>query len=374
MNDKIIFLSDLIRYQSITPFDQECQKIISDFLLSLGFKVTNTQEDNVSNLFATNNTNKPIFAFIGHTDVVAPGNLDKWNSNPFEPIIKDGFMFGRGTADMKGNLTAFLFAVKKFISQHPKHNGSISILLTSGEEGNECHNGIPKIIPTLPYNQIEYCLVGEPTSNISVGDVIKVGRRGSLSGKVCIQGTGGHVAYPHSCKNPIHLVPAVIQQLQNIKWDDQDEIFDSTSLQLTNIYVPNSSNNVIPDKAYLEFNLRFSPNISTEKIKSIIEKNINKEIENVSISWNLFGNPYFSSHNKLFLLACQIINETKNITPIPSTSGGTSDGRYIANICQNIIELGCTNSTIHKPNERICLTELDEIELIYYKLLENTLL
>ncbi len=374
MTSKINLLSNLIKCKSVTPTDQECQNIITKYLVPLNFEINSFQQGNVSNLLAINSISKPVFAFIGHTDVVEAGPLHKWDNDPFIPLIKDGYIYGRGAADMKGNLTAFIFAVKKFLDKHPKHRGSISILLTSGEEGNECHNGLPEIIKNLPFNEIDYCLVGEPTSESHLGDTIKVGRRGSLSINLEIKGQGGHIAYPEYCNNPIDIIPNIIKHILLIDWDDQDNIFDKTNLEFTNIYTLNNSGNMIPDSIFLDFNLRFNPNTPIEKIKNLINNTIKEHSTDFTIKWTIFGKPYLSKQNKLFSITSKVIKDITKLTPKSSTTGGTSDGRYIANICKNIIEFGCLNTTIHKPNEKINISDLDTLTLIYYRILEETLL
>ncbi|NQY43465.1 MAG: succinyl-diaminopimelate desuccinylase [Legionellales bacterium] len=374
MDNKINFLSSLIECKSITPYDHDCQKIITEFLVPLGFEIQSFKKENVSNLLAIRSISKPVFAFVGHTDVVSAEPLEKWDSDPFNATIKDNHIYGRGAADMKGNLTAFLFAVKQFINKYPTYNGSICILITSGEECDECHNGIPTIVKKLPFTEIDYCLVGEPTSTLNLGDTIKVGRRGSLSANLEIKGKGGHIAYPKFCTNPFDSLPDVINEIAKIKWNDKDEIFDETNLEFTNTYTFNKSGNVIPDSIFLNFNLRYNPNTSLETIKESINNAINKHSSNYKINWTTYGLPYKSKENKLFSIASQAVYDIANITPNSSTSGGTSDGRYIADNCNNIIELGCSNSSIHKPNENIKIQDLDNLETIYYKILENTIL
>jgi succinyl-diaminopimelate desuccinylase len=346
----------LINSPSVTPEDGNCQNLISERLEKLNFEITNLPFSDVKNLWAVrhgkNGNTSPLFVFVGHTDVVPTGPLDKWQSPPFEATIKDGYLYGRGAQDMKSNIAAMVIAVEKFIIKNPNHSDSIAFLLTSDEEGPSI-NGTVKVVEYLKSQNIklDYCIVGEPSSSKKIGDVIKVGRRGTLSAELIIHGKQGHIAYPHLADNPIHTVIPALAELINSKFDE------TTSLQISNINSGTGATNVIPGELKLLCNFRYSSNFTAEQLQEKFESILNKHKLNYKITWNHSGKPFLTSHGKLLEATIKALG----FTPELSTSGGTSDGRFIAPLGTEIIELGVCNDTIHQINERVKVSELDEL-------------
>jgi len=365
----------LISRPSVTPDDKGCQTILANRLAPLGFKAEKMNFDEVENLWLRKGNEAPLFCFAGHTDVVPTGPLDDWDSDPFELTIKNEKIYGRGIADMKGGIAAFTAACERFISDYPQHKGSIALLITSDEEG-PAKNGTIKVIETLEARneKIDWCLVGEPSSTKNVGDVIKNGRRGALGCKLKVIGKQGHVAYPHLAKNPIHLVAPMLAELTAMEWDQGNKFFPPTTLQVANINAGTGASNVIPGTLSMDFNLRFSTEISPEEIKQRIQKLLAKHQLNYEIEWILSGMPFLTAEGNLVSATVKAIRETTGINTELSTSGGTSDGRFIAPTGAQVIELGPTNASIHQLNECVGLDELDTLEKIYYRILVELLL
>lgn len=378
----------LIEQPSITPDDKDCQDILVNRLEKIGFtheflyfgsKNDTGRNAEVKNLWAKRGSGKPLLCFAGHTDVVPTGDVQKWTYPPFQPTIKDGFLYGRGSADMKTGIACFVVAVENFVQKYPNHQGSIALLITSDEEGPSI-NGTVKVIETLENRQekIDYCLVGEPSSTHQLGDVIKNGRRGSLGGILTVTGKQGHVAYPHLAVNPIHYAMPALAELSAIQWDNGNAYFPATSLQISNIHAGTGANNVIPETLSAEFNFRFSTETNENELKAkthrIFDKYFSDGKATYQIDWKLSGNPFLTEQGTL-VTACQsAIKTVMNIDTELSTSGGTSDGRFIAPTGAEVVELGVRNATIHQVDERVEITDLAKLTEIYEKILEELLI
>jgi succinyl-diaminopimelate desuccinylase len=367
MNAVIDLASALIRIPSITPYDKGCQALLIERLTALGFSIVPLPYQESHNFWAYYGEAKPSLVFAGHTDVVPVGDENAWKFPPFEPTLHEGHLYGRGAADMKGALACMIVAVEKFIQAHPHFKGGIGFLITSAEEGPS-HEGTPIVLDYLKENDIsiDYCIVGEPTSEIHLGDVIKNGRRGSLTGRLIIQGKQGHIAYPHLADNPIHRAIPVLNELLNHPWDEGNAHFQPTSFQISNIHAGTGAGNVIPADITIDFNLRYSPEITADKIQSIITSLLQRHALNYTLDFIHYGEPYYTD-NHAFLAQCQktIFAAIQNM-PRLSTSGGTSDARYIAKYCKNIIELGLSNASIHQVNEQVRVDDLINLTNIYY--------
>jgi len=368
----------LISAQSVTPDDAGCQAIIADRLRTVGFKVEamgfEDHHGQVQNFWARRGSTKPCLVFAGHTDVVPTGNPDHWQSPPFTPTERDGNLYGRGAADMKASLAAFVTSIERFIEENPDHKGSIALLITSDEEG-PATCGTVKVVEVLEARgeKFEYCLVGEPSSTNTLGDTIKNGRRGSLGCQLTIKGAQGHIAYPHLADNPIHHCGDVINTLTNIEWDQGNQYFPPTSLQISNINGGTGATNVIPGEVSIIFNLRFSTEITDQKIKERVAEQLDALGINYDIKWTLSGQPFLTEDGAL-VRACQqaIVSELGLQTEL-STSGGTSDGRFIATTGAQVVELGPTNATIHKIDECVALDTPEALSKIYTQILKNLL-
>ncbi|URJ30461.1 succinyl-diaminopimelate desuccinylase [Candidatus Blochmannia vicinus (nom. nud.)] len=371
----------LIKQPSVYPRNNSCHEIIIDYLQKLNFNIELMQFDDTFNIWAYHGDKKQqqhTLLFLGHTDVVEPGNLQSWNYPPFSGIIHDNALHGRGAVDMKGALAAMLVASDNFINTHPNYQGRLAFLITSDEEGTGI-NGTTKVVESLTIRNehIDYCIVGEPSSQHQIGDVIKNGRRGSLIGKLTIYGSqGGHVAYPQFSKNPIHLVIPTLLEFLNTTWDqDKNIFFPPTTMQITNIYTNNNiNNNIIPHTITLDFNFRFNNKSSIEDIKKCIKKILEYHSLTYNIDWKLSAEPYFSNPGKLTNVVVNAIKYYQKIEPCLETTGGTSDGRFIAKMGAEVIELGARNHTIHKVNEYIDLADLKLLSSIYQKIIEDLLL
>ena len=375
-NSETISLAlDLISRSSVTPDDKGCQKLMIDRLKAIGFDIENMHFDDVDNFWARRGKSGPLFAFAGHTDVVPTGPVDKWKVDPFKPEIIDGYLYGRGAADMKGSLAAMVTACERFIDEHPDHKGSIAFLITSDEEGPSI-NGTVKVIEQLENRneKIDWCLVGEPSSTNKVGDVVKNGRRGSLSGTLTILGKQGHVAYPHLAKNPIHLTAPVIAELSTIQWDNGNEFFPPTTFQISNIHSGTGANNVIPGELQLLFNLRFSTEVTETDLKNKIESIFDKHQLNYELEWTLSGQPFLTPEGELVDAISKSIREICGYDTELSTAGGTSDGRFIAPTGAQVVELGPLNATIHQVNEHVLAADLDTLSALYKRIMEHLLL
>ena len=364
----------LISRASITPDDQDCQRLLAQRLAPLGFKVENMRFGEVDNLWLRKGVESPVFCFAGHTDVVPTGPLEQWHTPPFEPTIKDGLLYGRGTADMKGSIAAMTVACERFIEDYPNHKGSIAFLITSDEEG-PANNGTVKVIETLQarQEQIDWCLVGEPSSTEKVGDVIKNGRRGSLGCELTIIGKQGHVAYPHLSENPLHSAVPFLAEITTEEWDQGNEFFPPTSFQISNIQAGTGATNVIPGELNIICNFRFSTELTHEIIQQRVEAMLDKHGLNYNIDWNLSGQPFLTPEGELVSAAVEAIRAVAGIETKLSTAGGTSDGRFIAPTGSQVLELGPLNATIHQVNECVSIADLDQLEQMYYGILQRLL-
>lgn len=362
-------LQKLIAFESITPADAGCQQYMLDILISLGFRVEKFPKGAVDNFYAEYGDSGPLLIFAGHTDVVPPGDESLWASHPFKLNTRDGYYFGRGVADMKGSLASMLIACQRFIENHPKPLGRLGLLITSAEEGNDFMHGTPHVIKILQERDSlpDYCIVGEPSSTKSIGDVIKVGRRGSLHGQLIAEGIQGHVAYPHLAKNPVHMLAPALAELTSKIWDNGGEFFPSTSFQITKIKADSGANNVIPQRIEMDFNFRYSILQTVDSLKEAVIKCLERQgITTYSIDWVSSGEPFLTKDGELLAVAQKIIQEITGVSPELSTTGGTSDGRFIAPLGVELIELGPVNASIHKINECVAVNDLDTLVDLYY--------
>ncbi|MDO8464193.1 MAG: succinyl-diaminopimelate desuccinylase [Gallionella sp.] len=366
MSETLQLARQLISRHSLTPADDGCLDIIGVRLALLGFSLEKMRFGEVDNLWARRGNTAPLVCFAGHTDVVPTGPVNQWHSDPFTPTVRDGMLYGRGAADMKGSLAAFVTAIEKFIADHPQHRGSIALLLTSDEEGAAV-DGTVRVVDVLRERNesIDYCIVGEPTSEIKVGDIIKNGRRGSLSGTLIVKGVQGHIAYPHLVKNPIHLAAPAIAELAATAWDNGNEYFPPTSWQISNIHGGTGATNVVPGAVEIMFNFRFSTASTEENLKNKVCAILDRHGLEYDLHWELSGSPYLTPHGNLVDTVSAAIREMTGVVTELSTGGGTSDGRFIAAICPQVIELGPLNATIHKVNECAAVADLNALSKIY---------
>ncbi|MGH1538074.1 MAG: succinyl-diaminopimelate desuccinylase [Gammaproteobacteria bacterium] len=374
MSTTLELAKQLISQASVTPEDAGCQSILADYLIPDGFKAEIMQFEDVTNLWLRRGNASPLVVFAGHTDVVPTGPEQDWDSPPFTPTIRNGKLYGRGAADMKSSIAAMTVACKSFVASNPNHNGSIAFLITSDEEGPAI-NGTVKVIEALQQRNeaIDMCIVGEPSSSKTLGDVIKNGRRGSLSASLVIHGVQGHVAYPHLARNPVHEFAPTLSELTSLEWDSGNEFFPPTTFQISNINAGTGANNVIPGSMKIDFNLRFSTEITADEIKTKIVEVLDRHNLDYQLDWHLSGNPFFCEPGKLTQACEQAIQETVNVKAELSTGGGTSDGRFIAPTGAQVIELGPVNESIHKVNECVAVDALDQLTEIYQKVLEKLL-
>ncbi|MBL1259349.1 MAG: succinyl-diaminopimelate desuccinylase [Thiotrichaceae bacterium] len=367
---------DLISRPSVTPDDMGCQEVMIQRLQAIGFTIERLRFDDVDNFWARRGERDcaPLFAFAGHTDVVPTGPKDQWHSDPFKPEVRDGLLYGRGAADMKGSLAAMVTACERFVAAHPDHNGSIAFLITSDEEGPSI-NGTVKVVEHLQARgeKIDWCLVGEPTSTNETGDIIKNGRRGSLGCQLTVHGVQGHIAYPHLAKNPIHLFSPALTELAGIEWDQGNAYFPATSFQVSNINGGTGATNVIPGDLEVVFNFRFSTEVTEQQLRAGVEAILDKHLLNYTINWTLSGHPFLTPPGALVNATMAAIKDATGIDAELSTSGGTSDGRFIAPTGSQVIELGPRNDTIHKINECVNAKDLDKLSAIYEGILEKLL-
>ncbi|MDU0111822.1 succinyl-diaminopimelate desuccinylase [Psychrosphaera aquimarina] len=375
LSETVELAKALISKESVTPEDAGCQQLMASRLEKLGFNIESLFYVDTLNMWARKGTQDPVFCFAGHTDVVPTGDVAKWTTPPFEPTIKDGMLYGRGAADMKGSLAAMVVATENFVKKHPDHKGSIAYLITSDEEGPFI-NGTMKVIDTLEKRneKITWCLVGEPSSTNYCGDIVKNGRRGSLTGDLTINGVQGHVAYPHLADNPVHNVAHALFELTEIKWDEGNDYFPPTSFQISNINGGTGAGNVIPGELDIMFNFRYSTEVTAEQLVETVENLFDKHELNYKLDWTFNGLPFLTDTGTFIDAVSGAIKDVTGKDPILSTSGGTSDGRFIAPTGAQVIELGPCNATIHKLNECVGVDELDQLTLMYEKILERTLL
>ncbi|GMQ47372.1 succinyl-diaminopimelate desuccinylase [Vibrio sp. 10N] len=374
MNDSpvLALAKDLISRQSVTPEDADCQKVMIERLEKLGFDIEVMVFEDTTNFWARRGTEAPLFAFAGHTDVVPAGNLDHWHTPPFEPTIIDGHLHGRGAADMKGSLACMIVAVERFIENHPDHSGSIGFLITSDEEGPFI-NGTTRVVDTLMARDenIDMCIVGEPSSTHSVGDVVKNGRRGSITGDLTVKGTQGHVAYPHLANNPVHQALPALAELAATKWDEGNDYFPPTSFQIPNLHSGTGASNVIPGEFNVQFNFRFSTELTDETIKSRVHSTLDLHGLDYDLKWTLSGHPFLTDKGSLLDAVVSAVEEVNHQQPELLTTGGTSDGRFIARMGAQVVELGPVNATIHKVNECVNVADLEKLTDMYEHTLIN---
>jgi succinyl-diaminopimelate desuccinylase len=362
---------DLIRRHSVTPDDEGCQALMMERLQAAGFATEALRFEEVDNFWARRGNTQPLVCFAGHTDVVPTGPEKNWDNPPFEPAIIDGMLHGRGAADMKGSLAAFLVATENFVRKHPNHKGSIAYLITSDEEG-PAKNGTVKVVETLEARneKIDMCIVGEPSSTSLVGDTVKNGRRGSLGCVLTVKGKQGHVAYPHLAKNPVHLAAPALAELAAEHWDEGNEFFPATSFQISNINAGTGATNVIPGECEVVFNFRFSTELTAADLKQRTEAILDKHGLNYDIEWNLSGEPFLTDRGPLVNAAVDAIKTVTGRDTELSTAGGTSDGRFIAPTGAQVLELGPINATIHQVNEHVSADDLNTLTEIYERMLE----
>lgn len=364
----------LLRQPSVTPIDHDCQNIMANRLEKLGFHIEKMRFEDVDNFWARKGTQGPVFCFAGHTDVVPTGNLAAWNSDPFIPEIRDGKLYGRGSADMKTALAAMVVATERFVAKYPNHRGSIAYLITSDEEGPSI-NGTVKVIETLEARQekIQWCLVGEPSSTHRLGDIVKNGRRGSLNANLTVKGKQGHVAYPHLSINPIHTAAAALAELCDTVWDQGNEYFPATTFQISNIQSGTGATNVIPGSMNVLFNFRYSTEVTAEQLKTRTIEILDRHGVEYDIDWTLSGLPFLTPVGDLVNAAKKAILDVTGMETELSTSGGTSDGRFIAPTGAQVLELGVLNATIHQINEHVDIQDLEPLAEIYEQILVNLL-
>jgi succinyl-diaminopimelate desuccinylase len=365
---------ELIARRSVTPDDGGCQELLSARLSRAGFRCEPMKFGEVTNLWARRGSASPVVCFAGHTDVVPTGPLSEWHSDPFVPTVRDGKLYGRGAADMKSSIAAFVVAAEMFIKERPKHSGSIAFLLTSDEEGPAV-DGTVRVVEALKQRNegIDYCVVGEPSSVDQLGDTLKNGRRGSLSGKLTVKGIQGHVAYPHLVKNPIHLAAPALAELATTRWDKGNEAFPPTSFQISNIHAGTGAHNVVPGSVEVDFNFRFSTESTEASLKQKVEAILRKHGLEYTVSWVLGAKPFLSKRGRLAQVATEAAKANTGWTAELATTGGTSDARFIIDVCPEVIEIGPVNASIHKLNEHIALTELEILPRIYLDVLRKLL-
>ena len=365
---------DLLGRNSVTPADQGCQEVMTRRLAEVGFEVENLRYGNVDNFWATHGKGGPVLCFAGHTDVVPTGPLEEWKSDPFKPAVRDGQLFGRGAADMKSALAAMVTATEDFVKAHPKHKGTIAYLITSDEEGPSV-DGTKKVVETLRERgqKIDWCIVGEPSSEKELGDTIKIGRRGSLSGRLTVHGVQGHIAYPQLAENPVHTFAPALAELTARVWDNGNQHFQPTSFQISNFNAGTGAPTVIPGELKARFNLRYSPVQTIDGLKAIVEGILKKHGVRFTLEWYVSGEPFYTPPGALSAGVTRAIEIETGAKPKYSTGGGTSDGRFIATLGSQVVECGVINATIHKVNESVNVTDIDRLHRIYLNALKEML-
>ncbi len=376
LNDSpvLALAKDLISRPSVTPLDEGCQTLMADRLKVAGFNIEDMVFEDTTNMWARKGTQSPVFCFAGHTDVVPVGDLNRWHTPPFEPVVIDDYLHGRGAADMKGSLAAMVVATERFVKKHPDHKGSIAFLITSDEEGPFI-NGTTRVIDTLEARneKITWSLVGEPSSTHKLGDIVKNGRRGSLTGNLTVKGIQGHVAYPHLADNPIHKASPALDELARMKWDNGNEFFPPTSFQIANINGGTGASNVIPGALEVMFNFRYSTEVTAEILIERVLNILDAHGLDYDINWIFNGLPFLTGDGPLLDATRAAIKKVTGLDTDPQTSGGTSDGRFIAPTGAHVLELGPVNATIHKVNECVKVSDLEQLTLCYEAILENLL-
>jgi succinyl-diaminopimelate desuccinylase len=373
-NETLELAKALIRRRSVTPADEGCQQLIIDRLVPLGFKPEVLVCGEVTNLMIRHGHAKPLVVLAGHTDVVPPGPLEKWHSDPFEPTERGGQLFGRGAADMKTSIAAFVVAAERLVRAHPDHPGSVALLLTSDEEGPSV-DGTVRVVEALKRRgeTIDYCIVGEPSSSQRFGDTVKNGRRGSLTGRLTVQGVQGHVAYPHRAKNPVHLAAPALAEISTTEWDKGNEYFPPTTFQVSNIHAGTGAQNIIPGHLQVDFNFRFSTESTPESLKSRVNEILDRHGLEHSIDWVVGGMPFLTQRGRLVATLTSVVERVSGVKPEINCTGGTSDGRFIFDICPEVAEFGPVNRSIHKVNEAVAVEEMEPLAEIYRQTLEGLL-
>ena len=374
MSDVLQLTCDLIARASVTPDDAGCQALIADRLRRAGFRVESLRFGEVDNLWATHGDGGPVLALLGHTDVVPPGPREAWSSDPFAPEVRDGLLYGRGAADMKGSVAAFVVALERFVAAHPAHRGTVALLLTSDEEGDAV-DGVRKVADVFRERgqRIDWCITGEPSSKAKLGDLLRVGRRGTLSATLAVKGIQGHVAYPDKARNPIHQAMPALSELAARRWDAGYETFPPTSLQISNLHAGTGANNVIPGELQALFNLRYNPHWSAEKLEAECEAVLRAHGLEYSTHWHRGGEPFFTPEGPLRSAAREVLAAFAGAAPEESTGGGTSDARFIAPLGAQCIEVGPVNASIHKVDEHVSIADLEALPDLYFALIERLL-
>jgi succinyl-diaminopimelate desuccinylase len=374
MNDVLELTCDLIARASVTPDDAGCQALLAGRLTAAGFACEHLRLGEVDNLWATHGSGAPVLVLLGHTDVVPPGPRQAWTSDPFDPQIRDGVLYGRGAADMKGSVAAFVVAAEQFVAAHPTHPGTLAVLLTSDEEGDAI-DGVRRVADIFRERgqAIDWCITGEPSSTERLGDLLRVGRRGSLSGTLTVKGVQGHVAYPHKARNPIHLAAPALAELVARQWDDGFESFPPTSLQLSNIHAGTGANNVIPGELQVAFNLRYTPHWDAPRLEAEITALLDRHALDYALRWHRSGEPFYTPEGRLRSVAREVLGEFAGAPPEESTGGGTSDARFIAPLGAQCIEVGPVNASIHQVDEHVRVADLQALPALYRTLIERLL-
>jgi succinyl-diaminopimelate desuccinylase len=374
MSQTLELTRDLLARRSVTPADEGCQAVMAQRLAACGFVIENLRYGTVDNLWARRGTQGPLFCFAGHTDVVPTGPLEDWASDPFVPVVRDGVLYGRGAADMKSGLAAMVTAAEAFVAEHPGHRGSIAFLITSDEEGPSV-DGTKRVVQALAARgaRIDWCLVGEPSSEAVLGDTIKVGRRGSLSGRLTVHGVQGHVAYPQLADNPVHAFAPALAELVQRRWDEGTEHFQPTSFQVSNFNAGTGAPNVIPGELRVRFNLRYCPVQTLAGLEAQVEEILRRHGVRFTLEWYVSGEPFYTPPGPLSQAVSSAVREVAGITPALTTGGGTSDGRFIAPLGAQVVELGVVNASIHKVNECVRVADLEPLHRMYLGVLRNLL-
>ena len=373
MSAIVELLSELIRRRSVTPDDAGCQRVVADRLQRAGFQVEQLHYGDVDNLWATHGSGNPVFVFLGHTDVVPSGPETEWTTPPFDPAIRDGLLYGRGAADMKAGVAAMTLALESFATEHPRHPGTVALLLTSDEEGPSNLHGVRRVVEEFRRRgqRIDWCVVGEPSSAQRLGDVVRVGRRGSLSGALVVKGVQGHVAYPDKVRNPIHLAAPALAELASTRWDEGNAEFPPTSFQISNIRAGTGALNVVPGALEVQFNFRFCTASSAQSLRERTEAILRRHGLDVDLRWDLSGEPFLTRAGPLRDAVTATVENVCGITPKADTGGGTSDARFIAPMGAEVVEVGAVNATIHKVNECVALSDLEKLPLLYRRIVER---
>ena len=375
MSEVLELACELISRPSVTPEDAGCQVLVAERLARAGFAIEPLRYGEVDNLWASHGSGAPVLVLLGHTDVVPPGPREAWSSEPFEPVIRDGVLYGRGAADMKGSVAAFVVAAERFVADHPDHPGTLALLLTSDEEGDAI-DGVRKVADTLRTRgqRIDWCITGEPSSTARLGDLLRVGRRGSLSATLVIKGVQGHVAYPHKARNPVHQAAPALAELVARQWDAGYDSFPPTSLQVSNIHAGTGANNVIPGELQVLFNLRYNPHWNAPALEAEVAALLDRHGLDYDLRWHRSGEPFYTPEGTLRAVAREVLGQFAGAPPEESTGGGTSDARFIAPLGAHCIEVGPVNASIHQVDEHVRVDDLEALPGLYARLIERLLL